>query len=50
MRIFPGEASCLRLVLALAVEQHEEWHEGAVYLNMQPLADERRKRLLAEVA
>jgi putative transposase len=50
VRIFPGEASCLRLVLALAVEQHEEWQEGAVYLNMQPLADERRKRLLAEVA
>ena len=50
VRIFPNEASCLRLVLALAVEQHEEWQEGAVYLNMQPLADERRRRLLAEVA
>jgi len=50
VRIFPNEASCLRLVLALAVEQHEEWQEGAVYLNMQPLAEERRRRLLAEVA
>ena len=50
VRIFPSEASCLRLVLALAVEQHEEWQEGAVYLNMQPLADERRRRMLAEVA
>lgn len=50
VRIFPSEASCLRLVLALAVEQHEEWQEGAVYLNMQPLAEERRRRLLAEVA
>ena len=25
IRIFPNEASCLRPVRALAVEQHEEW-------------------------
>ncbi|MFN7134942.1 MAG: IS256 family transposase, partial [Myxococcales bacterium] len=50
VRIFPNEASCLRLVRALAVEQHEEWQEGSVYLNMQPFHDERRKRLLQEVA
>jgi putative transposase len=25
VRIFPNEASCLRLVWALAVEQHERW-------------------------
>ena len=48
VRIFPNEESCLRLVLALAVEQHEEWQEGAVYLNMQPLAEERRRRVLKE--
>ena len=34
VRIFPNEASCLRLVRALAVEQHENWLEGTRYLNM----------------
>ena len=29
VRIFPNEASCLRLVRALASEQHEEWLDGA---------------------
>lgn len=33
VRIFPGEASCLRLVRAVAAEQHEEWMEGSRYLN-----------------
>lgn len=33
LRIFPGEASCLRLVRAVAAEQHEEWMEGSRYLN-----------------
>jgi len=50
VRIFPNEASCLRLVRALAIEQHEEWQEGAVYLNMEPLADQRRHRLLESAA
>lgn len=50
VRIFPNEASCLRLVRALAVEFHEEWQEGAVYINMKALAEERRQRLLEEVA
>jgi len=40
-RIFPSDASCLRLILALAVEQHEEWLEGHRYLNMAPLAEMR---------
>jgi putative transposase len=32
VRIFPNAASCLRLIRALAVEQHEEWIEGTRYL------------------
>lgn len=34
VRTFPNAASCLRLVRAIAVEQHEEWQEGNRYLNM----------------
>jgi transposase-like protein len=49
IRIFPNEASCLRLVRALAVEQHEEWLEGARYLDMQPLR-EQHKGVLKMVA
>jgi transposase-like protein len=45
IRIFPNEASCLRLVRALAVEQHEEWLEGARYLDMEPLRDQRKEKL-----
>lgn len=33
VRIFPDEASCLRLIRAVAAEQHEEWLEGSRYLN-----------------
>ena len=48
MRIFPNEASCLRLIRALACEpigrlragwQHEEWLDGPVYLDMAPLRE-----------
>ena len=39
VRIFPNDASCLRLLRALAAEQHEEWLDGARYPDMQPLAD-----------
>jgi transposase-like protein len=45
IRIFPNEASCLRLVRALAVEQHEEWLEGARYLDMEPLRQQRKEKL-----
>jgi len=45
IRIFPNEASCLRLVRALAVEQHEEWLEGARYLDMEPLREQRKVKL-----
>jgi putative transposase len=30
--IFPNEASCLRLVSALAMETSEEWEAGKAYL------------------
>jgi putative transposase len=45
VRIFPNEASCLRLIRALAAEQHEEWLDGARYLDMQPLADLHKTQL-----
>ena len=45
IRIFPNDASCLRLVRALAVEQHEEWLEGARYLDMDPLREQRKVKL-----
>jgi putative transposase len=41
----PNEASCLRLIRALAAEQHEEWLDGARYLDMQPLADLHKTQL-----
>jgi hypothetical protein len=34
VRIFPNEASCLRLARALAVEIHEQWIDEHRYLNM----------------
>lgn len=49
VRIFPNDASCLRLVRALAVETHENWIEATRYLNMELLA-EHKKLLLREVA
>jgi len=39
VRIFPDERSCLRLVRAVAAEQHEEWMEGSRYLNAKLLGD-----------
>ena len=40
VRIFPHEASCLRLVRAVAAEQHEEWMEGSRYLNAELLREQ----------
>ena len=40
VRIFPDEASCLRLVRAVAAEQHEEWMEGSRYLNANLLGEQ----------
>ena len=45
VRIFPNEASCLRLVRALGVEQHERWQEEHRYLNMTFLDEMHRERL-----
>lgn len=36
-RLFPNEASLLRLVTALLAETSEEWESGKTYLNMKPL-------------
>jgi putative transposase len=40
VRIFPDEASGLRLVRAVAAEQHEEWMEGSRYLNTDLLREQ----------
>jgi putative transposase len=45
VRIFPNTASCLRLIRALAVEMHENWIEATRYLNMEPLAEQKKEAL-----
>ena len=45
IRIFPNEASCLRLVRALAVEVHENWIEQHRYLNMELLREHKKIKL-----
>ena len=45
VRIFPHEASCLRLVRALAMETHENWIEAIRYLNMDLLREHRKAAL-----
>jgi transposase-like protein len=37
VRIFPNQQACIRLVSALAAEQHDLWVSGKRYLNMEPL-------------
>ncbi|MCD6233966.1 MAG: transposase, partial [Candidatus Marinimicrobia bacterium] len=32
-RLFPNQESCLRLITAILVEQHETWISGRLYLN-----------------
>jgi len=44
VRIFPNEASRLRLVRALAAEQHERWREDSRYINMRLLKEMKRER------
>lgn len=34
-RLFPNEASCLRLITAVLVEHHENWITGKKYLNFE---------------
>lgn len=52
VRIFPDEASCLRLVRAVAAEQHEEWMEGSRYLHADLLREpiKSTKPMMAMVA
>jgi putative transposase len=45
VRIFPNAAACLRLVRALAVELDETWIEAMQYLNMEPLAEQKKEAL-----
>jgi transposase-like protein len=41
IRIFPNEASCLRLLGTLCMEQSEEWETGKMYLNMKTNLNEK---------
>jgi putative transposase len=45
VRIFPNEASCLRLIRALAAETHEDWLEASRYLNMDLLKEHKKLRV-----
>jgi putative transposase len=45
VRIFPNMAACLRLIRALAVEIDENWIEAMQYLNMEPLAEQKKEAL-----
>ena len=45
VRIFPNAASCLRLIRALAVELDENWIEAMQYLNMEPLAEQKKEAM-----
>ncbi|MFO1413028.1 MAG: IS256 family transposase [Burkholderiales bacterium] len=42
VRIFPNEASCLRLVRALCAETHETWLEDNRYINMDLLLEQKK--------
>jgi transposase-like protein len=46
-RIFPNEASSLRLLPALAVEIYENWLETPRYLNMEALREQQKTELEA---
>ena len=43
IRIFPNEASCLRLIRALTVETHENWIEATRYINMDLLKEHKKE-------
>ncbi len=47
VRIFPNEASCLRLVRALCAEIHENWLEDHRYLDMSLLKEQKKSLLRA---
>ena len=46
VRIFPNEASCLRLIRALAVEMHENWIEAHRYLDMKLFAEHKKQQMM----
>jgi len=46
VRIFPDEASALRLSRALAMEIHEDWIEQHRYLNMELLREHKKLQLV----
>lgn len=50
VRIFPTPDSCLRLVMALAVEIHEDWIEQHRYLNMELLKEHKKLKLVGQAA
>jgi len=50
VRIFPDEASCLRLVRAVAAEQHEEWMEGSRYLKAELLREQTKPMSIMKAA
>jgi putative transposase len=50
VRIFPNDASCLRLVRALAVEMHENWIEAHRYLDMNLLTEHKKLELMKHAA
>ncbi|HSL18740.1 MAG TPA: IS256 family transposase [Methylomirabilota bacterium] len=45
IRIFPNEASCLRLVRALTIETHENWIEATRYINMDLLREHKKEAI-----
>lgn len=45
VRIFPNSAACLRLIRALAAEMHDDWIEAMQYLDMEPLAEQKKEAL-----
>ena len=45
VRIFPNTESCLRLIRALCVENHQTWREDNRYLNMALLAEQKKEQL-----
>jgi putative transposase len=47
VRIFPNEASCLRLVRAICVEIHENWLEDQRYLDMSLLKEQKKELMRA---
>lgn len=46
VRIFPNEASCLRLIRALGAESHENWIEAHRYLDMNLLKEHKKHELM----